>query len=58
MLVLGTGDVSISYANIVDTGGTPVGVSTGVLTAGTVLNGVFTTGFITGVGSQAICYYE
>jgi hypothetical protein len=58
MLVLVSGDVSIEYANVVDTNGAPVATSIGVLNAGTVINGVFNTGYITGASSQAICYYE
>lgn len=58
MLVLASGDVSIESSSVVDTGGAPISVSLGVLAAGTVFNGVFTVGFITGAGSKAICYYE
>ena len=58
MLVLASGDVSVASASIVDINGAPISVSLGVLAAGTVFNGVFTVGFITGASSQAICYYE
>jgi hypothetical protein len=58
MLVLASGDVSVASASIVDISGAPISVSLGVLAAGTVFNGVFTMGFISGTSSQAICYYE
>ena len=58
MLVLASGDVSVESASIVDTNGVPISISLGVLAAGTVFNGVFTMGFISGASSQAICYYE
>ena len=58
MLVLVSGDVSIAYANVVDTSNVPVATSLGVLGAGTVLNGAFDTAYISGAGAKAICYYE
>ena len=58
MLVLVSGDVSIESSSVVDTGGAPISVSLGVLAAGTVFNGVFNTGYISGASSKAICYYE
>jgi hypothetical protein len=58
MLVLASSDVSITYANVIDTNGDPVSTSLGVLNAGTVINGLFTVGYVSGVSSQAICYYE
>lgn len=58
MLVLASSDVSITYANVIDTNGDPVSTSLGVLNAGTVINGLFTVGYVSGVNSQAICYYE
>jgi hypothetical protein len=58
MLVLVSGDVSIEYANVVNAEGMPVATSLGVLDAGTVINGVFNIGYISGASSKAICYYE
>ena len=58
MLVLASGDVSITYDNVIDADDYLVSTSLGVLNAGTVINGLFTVGYISGLGSQAICYYE
>jgi len=58
MLVLASSDVSITYGNVIDTNGNLVSTSLGVLNAGTVINGLFTVGYVSGLNSQAICYYE
>jgi len=58
IIVLADGSLTINSPNIVDDSNTPIAVTLGVLTAGTVLNGVFTQVIIEGASSQAICYYE
>ena len=58
MLVLASSDVSITYGNVIDTNGNLVSTSLGVLNAGTVINGLFTVGYVYGLNSQAICYYQ
>ena len=58
IIVLADGSLTINSPNIVDDTNTLISVGLGVLTAGTVLNGVFTQVIIEGAGSQAICYYE
>ncbi len=58
IIVLADGSVTINSLNIVDDSNTPIAISLGVLTAGTVLNGVFTQVVIEGASSKAICYYE
>lgn len=58
MLILGTGQVVIGFYNIADATGPIVSQDIGLQLAGTIINAVFTTGNITNVGSQAICYYE
>jgi hypothetical protein len=58
LLVLSTGIVAVTSLNIVDNTNTPISVQLNTISAGEVINGVFSEVFIEGVGSQAICYYE